>query len=214
MPITADAGTSRKGERLHYYKCSGRRKHNGCKKITVKKEALEEFITNTLIKEICKPEFINPMVEILFNMQSNRDIFIAKLLKERKQVQMQIDNIIAAVEQGIYSSSTKKRLRELDKKINELEKEIKIEEKQQDEILTKKDIKEFFQKAVSLSPEYLIIYLIKEIVLYDDKAEIYFNSPIIKTDPNNGPVLHFTNSYSTQLTSYTKPKTFMIEIYV
>lgn len=39
-------------------------------------------------------------------------------------------------------------------------------------------MREFYRQALELEPQMLINYLIKEIILYDDKIEIYFNSPI------------------------------------
>ncbi|MGN1235000.1 MAG: hypothetical protein ACI4U2_03355, partial [Christensenellaceae bacterium] len=39
-------------------------------------------------------------------------------------------------------------------------------------------MREYYRQALELEPQMLINYLIKEIKLYDDKVEIYFNSPI------------------------------------
>ena len=39
-PITAETGTSSNGRVIHYYKCSGRKSHNGCKKANIRKDCL------------------------------------------------------------------------------------------------------------------------------------------------------------------------------
>ena len=45
------------------------------------------------------------------------------------------------------------------------------------------DIREYYKKALILESEALINYLVKEVVLYDDKIEIYFNTPT-RTSPD------------------------------
>ena len=54
-------------------------------------------------------------------------------------------------------------------------------------IFDKERIKEFYTQALELEPQMLINYLIKEIVLFDDKIEIHYNSPIrISPDDSQG----------------------------
>ena len=56
QPISAESGTSRTKEKKFYYKCNGRKKYqNGCTKITIKKELLEEFVIEFILGELkCK----------------------------------------------------------------------------------------------------------------------------------------------------------------
>ncbi len=50
--------------------------------------------------------------------------------------------------------------------------------------LSESDIREFYTQALKLEPQMLINYLIKEIVLFDDRIEIHYNSPI-KISPDD-----------------------------
>lgn len=50
--------------------------------------------------------------------------------------------------------------------------------------LTERDIREYYEQALKLEPQMLINYLIKEIVLFNDKIEIHYNSPI-KVSPDD-----------------------------
>ena len=45
-------------------------------------------------------------------------------------------------------------------------------------------MREFYETALMYEPKTLINYLVKQIVLYDDKMEIYFNNPIINGGPD------------------------------
>ena len=49
---------------------------------------------------------------------------------------------------------------------------------------TEREMREYYQSALRLEPQLLIDFLIKEILLFDDRVEIYFNSPI-KNSPDN-----------------------------
>ena len=50
--------------------------------------------------------------------------------------------------------------------------------------LNESDIRQYYEQALRLEMPMLINFLVKEIVLYNDKIEIYFNTPI-KTSPDD-----------------------------
>lgn len=79
---------------------------------------LHQYLTPSKIKQIaekaCK----------LYNDSIAADCETADLEKELKSTEKSIANIISAIEQGIFSSSTKSRLNELENRKTELETEI------------------------------------------------------------------------------------------
>ncbi len=95
-----------------------------------------------------------------------------------------MENMITAIENGVITNSTTKRLKELESRQEELERQILIERSKTVIKLTERDIREYYEQALKLEPQMLINYLIKEIVLYDDKIEIHYNSPI-QTSPDD-----------------------------
>ncbi len=101
------------------------------------------------------------------------------LLKEKRSAENSIDNIMSAIENGGTSNTAMKRLRELESRVDELDKQIAIERNKVAVMLTEADIREFYSQALRLEPKMLINYLVKEIVLFDDKIEIHYNSPIM-----------------------------------
>lgn len=77
------------------------------------------------------------------------------------------------MEQGIYTSSTKDRLQQLEEKKAELEMKIAVENSKIKTALTKTQITDYLQKCVKLQPKPMIDHLIEKVVLYNDKIEIY-----------------------------------------
>ena len=84
-----------------------------------------------------------------------------------------------AVEQGLVNSTTGKRMKELEDKLVELEKQILIERsKTKNKKLSKEGIAKYYVHALELEPKLLINYLVDHITLYNDKMEITFNNPM------------------------------------
>ena len=113
---------------------------------------------------------------------------LALLLKEQKQTQVSIDNIVNAIERGIVSNATAKRLKELEERQQELERLVLIEQSKSAVKLTEQDIRRFYEQALRQEAKMLINYLIDKIVLYDDRMEIYFNSPLKADGPDESAI--------------------------
>lgn len=189
--LIAECGKSRKGDMYYYYKCHGRKNlRNGCKQTTFKKEVLEEFIIDSIIQELSKPSVVNLITKKLLAIQeqeSHTSPILDVLLKEQKQTENALNNLVSVIEQGIISNTTNKRLHELENRLQELEKQIIIERNNEDVKLTEKDIKEFYEQALRLEPLMLINYLVKEIIVYEDTIHIYYKSPLnISPDESQG----------------------------
>lgn len=104
------------------------------------------------------------------------------LLKEKKRCQESIDNLIGVIEKGIVTDTVKERLSTYEEQLTALNKKIAENGSIVNTQLTKEDIREKLLKVLSATPAQIIRILIKKIVLYTDKLEIYFNYT-----HNNGP---------------------------
>lgn len=104
-------------------------------------------------------------------------------IKEQKDNEKSIGNIVANIERGFVSKATNNRLQELEARQEELEKLILIEQSKASIKVTEKQIRTVFEQALKYEPQMIINYLIKEIVLYDDRIEIIYNSPL-DNNPN------------------------------
>ncbi len=106
------------------------------------------------------------------------------LANEKTRIDRTLENLVTAIENGITSNTTNKRLHDLEKQQEQLERQILIERSKTAVKLTESDIRQYYEQALRLEMPMLINFLVKEIVLYNDKIEIYFNSPI-KTSPDD-----------------------------
>ncbi len=206
--ITAETGTSKSGKVKRYYKCIGKKHNNGCMKSTIRKDYLEEFITNTLISFLTDKKQFEKSVSILLKFQdemNNENSTLKLLEKEKKQCENSLTNIMNAIESGIFNNTTSKRMKELETQIENLERSILLEKSKTSTKASENDIKEFFSQALTLEPQLMINYLIKEIKLYDDKIEIYFNSPILKGPDESRDLKLYSGTYELNAkTNYNK----------
>ena len=153
----------------------------------VRKDVIEDIVINTTIEKLSNPEIINYIVAELLKIQERQlkeNSILAVLTKQQKQVETALNNLVSAVERGIVSNATNKRLHELESQQEQLERQILIERSKQAVQLKESDIKEFYTQMLQSEPKTLITFLIKQIKLFDDKIEIEYNSPI-KVSPDS-----------------------------
>ena len=137
--------------------------------------------------------------------QEENNSVLKVLLKEHKQVENTLNNIMKAIEQGIINNTTNKRMKDLENELAELDRQILIEKSKSAFKMSKQDLKEFYIEALRLEPKLLIDYVIQEIKVFEDRIEITFNSPIRKSpdDKNQG---FFIFSYISKLPQYIQNK--------
>ena len=91
------------------------------------------------------------------------------------------------MERGIIAKATSKRLAELEARQEELERLILIEQSKQTVKITEARIRTFYEQALKYEPQMLINYIVKEIVMYDDRIDIIYNHPLtFSPDSENG----------------------------
>ena len=212
MPIHAECGTSKNGKRVYYYKCRGRKKRlNDCNKAPLRKDDFEMFIVNLLIDKLKDPDVMKKLIDGV--MEAQREMLqantkIKALEKELRQVEMSLNNLVGAIEKGVISNTTNKRIHELETRMTELEETISIERCKTVICLNETQIKAFYEQALKQEAQVLIGTLIKEIIVFDDKIEIFLNAPIQteRTDPDESRDFSFYKgcSFMTILTEKNK----------
>ena len=94
---------------------------------------------------------LNRVVADLMNMQERQfqsNSFLTAIEKEMRQTESAIQNIITAIESGVITNSTTRRLKELEKQIHIERSKIAVK-------LSKKDIREYYEQALKLEPQCL-----------------------------------------------------------
>ena len=108
-------GESHTGVIHRYYKCSGAKRKLGCHKKAVKKDWIERIAVQYTIQGVFQDELIDQIADKLVELQNTEDNTLPLLRKQLADTNRGIENILNAIQQGILTSSTKKRLEELEK---------------------------------------------------------------------------------------------------
>lgn len=190
-PFSAECGTSRNGKKVHYYKCRGKKKYKSdCPKTTLRKDDFENFILDVLIEKLSNPEVMNNLINGVMQTQSNlllENPKLSAMQRELKQVETSLNNLVSALERGIISSTANKRFQELEQRQQDLEKDISIEKCKTTICVNETQVRAFYEKALRLEAQVLIGTIVKEIIVYNDKIDIFLNSPIrMSPDENRG----------------------------
>ena len=177
------SGTSHTGSKHYYYTCNGHLRGGGCQKKSVKKEFIERTVAELTQRFILRDDVIEWIADgaIKILEQSGSKEEIDRLEAELSQNRKAVKNIMTAIEQGIFTVTTKDRLLELEGEIAELEKTIVLAKAAQEERHVEKEriiwsMEQFRDGAVE-SKEYqkrLIDTFVKAIYLWDDKIEIHY----------------------------------------
>ena len=179
--MCGESGRGRNGTVHRYYKCvSVKKKRTDCKKKPVKKDWIENLVISQTMKLVNDEETVKAIAAMLLDLQERENTNLPLLTEQLREAQRGIDNLLNAIQQGIFTKSTKSRLEELEAAKEELE--IKIaNEKLAKPKLTEEQILFYLHKfrVLDMSKQShrqrLIDTFINRIYLYDDKLVITFN---------------------------------------
>ena len=179
--LCGESGTSRTGLVHHYYKCvSVKKKRAECHKKPVKKQWIEDLVVDETMKMVMDDKAIEAIVSMLMELQNRESSSLPLYEKELKDTEAAIDNMLNAIQQGIFNKSTKARLDELEAAKDELENMIACEKLAKPKITEEQMmfwLHRFRKLDVSKKEhrQMLIDTFINAIFLYDDKMVITFN---------------------------------------
>lgn len=177
-PVNSDSGTSKSGAIMRYYKCSGKRAGNGCEQVPVRKDILEQLVTDTTYTVLASPENIERIADRILAAHRKRldDQSILNILTaEYNNTDRAINNILNAMEQGVITNATKERLEQLEGKRAELADKLATERAKSKLLISKQEIVQYLQTAIRKEPRQMIDLLVRQVVLYKDKIEIHYN---------------------------------------
>ena len=196
--LRSAAGTTTDGTILRYYRCPYSKKDPNCHNQSVRKEALESIVTEALTKEIAKPENLALITDKVFELYCAKftgDSDLRRYERELAVTDRAITNVLKAIEEGIFTPSTKQRLTELEEKKARIEQAITIESAREKNMLTKENIERYITAAIKLSAKQMVELLVERIDVFTDKICIklkYSDSPI-------EPLTDFSDDTSIQM---------------
>ena len=180
--MAGESGRSHTGTVHCYYKC-GTRKRSGkevCSLKPVRKEPLEQFVVQTALEKVLNDRVIDLLADKLLEYQSKENTRLPVLQAELKEVKRRIDNLVAAIEQGILTPATKARMEELEQQREALETGI-LQERIEKPPITREQILFWFDQFRHGDPadiafqEKVIDCFVNSIYLFDDRIVVNFN---------------------------------------
>ena len=184
--MVGECGTSRSGAVHHYYKCTNAKRHGGCRKKAIKKDWIENLVVLEIRKKLEDARFIDDIVHAFMKFQTAENTVIPHLKQSLAELNKSIDNILAAIEQGIFTQSTKQRLEELESKKKDIEIEI-AKESIRRPLLNEDQVRFWFERLRNLNinelshRKRLIDTFLNSVFVYDDKLLINCNYPNTST---------------------------------
>ena len=184
--ITAETGTSHNGRVYHYYKCFGRKSDkNSCSKKNVKQDYIESVVFGATVEYVLTPKVIDKIAKTVvdnFNAEIEKPTALLAFEKDLKTVKKSIDKILTAIEEGIYTKSTKEKLLSLEATQEDLEAKIAVEKAKQIKPLELVDVRTFLnyyaRKQYENGQEKNEFFnsFINRVFLFDDKVIILYNT--------------------------------------
>ncbi|MDR0851679.1 MAG: recombinase family protein [Clostridiales Family XIII bacterium] len=170
-------GTSKQGNIYHYYNCSGVRNKSGCKKKSVKKDYIEDFVVDTIRVDVLTPDNIRTIAQATETVQrAERDASGIKDIEAQiKKAEKGILNLMELIEVSGAAAEARARIEDLND--HKLDLEYKLKELDTP-IITKEQIAFWLEgvrdakmKGMSFGSTLTEIF-VRKIYLYDDKIAI------------------------------------------
>lgn len=181
--MVGESGTSgSQGRKYHYYRCVNSKKRKICtaKHKSVRKEPLEQAVVNSVMRNIMDDSFVEYFVDQALVLQGQESNELPSLRRQLADTEKAIENMLNAIQAGIFNTSTKRRLDELEATKEKLELSI-IKEEMKKPQFTREQIRFYilqFRKVDTNTLEgrrRLIDGFINSVVVYDDYILVTFN---------------------------------------
>lgn len=119
--MVGDSGTSKTGKIYYYYKCGVAKRERTCKKKAVKKDWIEKAAVYYTVRRVLHDSEISRIADMLISLQDKEDSILPALRKQLAETEKGLENLLDAIQQGLLTPSTRKRLDMLENQKAELE---------------------------------------------------------------------------------------------
>ncbi len=178
--MVGESGTSHTGKKHYYYKCGSAKRKTGCTKKAVKKDWIENLVVERTMQMIFDDTTLDAIASMVLDVQARENTSLPVLKAQLAQTEQGIQNMLNAIQQGIFTVSTKQRLEELEATKEQLTVSI-LQEELQKPHLSKEQILFFLQRFRAIDTtkqeqrQRLIDSFVNAVYVYDDKIILTFN---------------------------------------
>ncbi len=178
--MVGESGKSHTGAMHYYYKCSGAKRHLGCKRKAIRKQWIERAAVLITVQRVLKDDEIDRIAAAIVSLQEREDTTLPAMRFQLAACEKAIDNMLNAIQQGIITASTKERLEQLETQRQELKLSI-LQVQMTKPRYTKEQIVSWinrFKYGNVDDPQYqkqIIDTFINSIYVFDDKIVFTYN---------------------------------------
>ena len=189
--MTGVSGTSHTADPHFYYTCKGRRAdHSSCSKKNVRRDHIERFVATALRDTMLTDTAIRALAAaaIEYQQRTGTNHELESLKNQLADVNRSLNNLLSAIEAGIFTATTQNRMVELEAQKRDLIRLITAAEAEAEEALTYEEIiatLELFQHGDVTDKDYqeaLIDTFLVAAYVYDDRVKFIFNLGGDKSD--------------------------------
>lgn len=182
--MVGESGTGKKGVTYNYYTCIQKKRKRTCDKKPVRQHWIEGIVLREIQKIVENDELLDFIAENTYHYymdQSSAEEELRILRGKLAEVEAGINNIVKAIEAGMFNAALTARMSELEAQKNDLLNAIAEIGITQSFKLTKEHILFFLHQFRNLDVEdreyqkRLVSTFVNAIYLYDDKITITFN---------------------------------------
>ncbi len=165
-----------------YYVCQGKRLKHSCDKKNVRRDLIEDVVTEAIRRYALTDNVLDWIADqaVEFSRQLVNDTDLGILREQLSGIEKSLENVMKAIEMGIITETTKKRMQELETEKRTLLRQISEEEKYA-VVLEKDDILAglmLFRDGDFDSPDFrakLFDTFLKAVYVYEDELKIAFS---------------------------------------
>lgn len=189
-PLIGVSGTARNQSLHHYYACKGRisKTAPGCELKNIRREDIEYEIAAAIKQTMLTPETIQAIAQATYDYQCEAyaDPDLTLLEDQLQETNRALKNLMSAIEQGLFTPTTRDRLLELELQKDNLNSRLAVAKSRaadlptRDEIVAALDYYANGDLSDPLYQEALIDTFLVRAYVHSDHYDIYF-SPDAKT---------------------------------
>ena len=183
-PMIGDSGTGKSGNVHYYYTCQSHKRRAGCDKKSVRKQYLEDTVIDFLLDHCLTGSEIEKIADavVAASQARRKSSPLASMNAELRSVSKKIENITNAIAEGIWTSSTAEKLKELESTADDLRRNIATLEYSEGQLIDRDRVLFFLERFRNLDrsvPEnrrYLIRTFLNSVYVFDDHLLILVNA--------------------------------------
>ena len=206
--MAGESGKGSKGTIYHYYKCSGSKRHLGCKRKALKKDWIERTVVQLTVTKVLTDTAIDRIADAMVTMQAKEDTTIPALQQQLRACEKGIENILNAIQMGILTVSTKERLEQLEQqretlKASILQAQIARPQYSKEQIVQWISRFKYGNINDKAYQREIIDVFVNSVYVYDDKLVLTYN---FKDGTQTMTLKEIEDALSSDMTCFAPPK--------